>query len=593
MSNIYKMTFLVFSILISLEGVNGSNSRIHSNTDPVLPEKSGENAESKPVELATLADLLKYDGKGTALVKENLKGGLFHYSLSGSSAQVDSGMVFFWKQAEKVTNGGYWSREIPASGKVSVSFWCKNDGISDETYALHNAMAFAAKTGKSLFFNTGNYHVSGNITDVNSVRSSNLSLEFGDQVKITVTGTGKFSDPTNRILIFYGTSNIPHSFSMTGGNVEIDGGNFIQCAISTGQAIKLNKSLIIDCKMLKIVNCFSGPKDLKGSNGMYTYGSYENMIIRNVTIENIDRDPAVNSLTSQAMLIAHQSGKTLIENCDIENIGNPALTQDCDALVVRGDNTAIGAVVSGDFTITNCTFKNARGRHVKGQSSNVKVYNCDFWQTNIKFFSSGASIDFQIGNGIAIGNRFHYPLIQGTSAFEGSAIPIHFQNRQTGGKMVCICMDNIVYAQSPFYSFLSFTANGNPNAGSAELQCDHNQILPWDAAVKNILTRNLIEMRIDNLEAMPDSSFWSLHIRNNTVLTNSQLLSYTGCSGIDVSKKLKFEITGNKNAAKGSYLFSYMSGKLITSVKEYLINNNSGWGNNFSPGFVENSGTGK
>ena len=593
MPNIYTIIFLVFSILFSLEVVNGSTSIIDENTDLVLSGKSGASAKSKPVELAMLTDLLKYDGKGTVLVKENLKGGLFHYSLTGSASQVDSGMVYFWKQAQKVTNEGYWSREIPASGKVSVSFWCKNDGISDETYALRSALTYATTTGRTLLFNSGIYHVSGNITDLNSIKSSCLSMEFGKQVKISVTGTGKFSNPMNRILIFYGTSDIPHRFSMTGGHVEIDGGNFIQCAISTGQAIKLNKSLIIDCSSLKIGNCFSGPKDVKNSNGLYTYGSYENMVIRNVTIENIDRDPAVNSLASQAMLIAHQGGKTLIENCDIENVGNSALTQDCDALVVRGDNPNVGEYVHGDVTIAKCTFKNSRGRHIKAQTSNVKVINCDFWQTTIRFFTSGKSIDFQFGNGVATGNKFHYPLVQGVSAFEGSAVPIAFQNRQSGGKMVCICKDNIVYAQSPFYSFLSFTANGNPKAGSAELECEHNQILPWDATVNNILTRNLVEMRIDNLESMPDSSNWSLFIRDNVLMTDSQLLSYTGYNGKDMSKKIKLEITGNKNTVMGSYLFSSMSGKQITSLKDYLVSNNRGWSSNFAPGFVENSASGK
>ena len=275
---------LALSILLTVKVVQGRSVSSLEKWNQAGTDKSAEDATTTPVAVSTLSDLLRYDGKGTVLVQDSLKGGLFHYSPNSAAAQVDSGMVYFWKQAEKVTNGGYWKRELPASGKVKVSFWCKNDGSSDETYALRSALTYAATSGRTLFFNSGDYHVSGNITEASSVKSSNLSIEFGDQVKISVTGIGKFSDPTNRILIFYGTSNIPHSFSMTGGNVEIDGRNFIQCAVCTGQAIKLNKSLVIDCKRLKITNCYSGPKDVKDSNGLYTYGSYENMVIRNVTI---------------------------------------------------------------------------------------------------------------------------------------------------------------------------------------------------------------------------------------------------------------------------------------------------------------------
>ena len=308
------------------------------------------------------------------------------------------------------------------------------------------------------------------------------------------------------------------------------------------------------------------------------------MVIRNVHIGNINRDPAVNNLASQAMLIAHQGGTTLIENCTIENVGNSTLTQDCDALVVRGDNSNIGEYVNGDFTIRNCTFRNSRGRHIKGQSSNVKVIDCDFWQTNISFFTSGASIDFQFGNGTATGNKFHYPLVHGTSAFEGSAHPIAFQNRQTDKKMVDICRNNIVYSQSQFQSLLSFTSSGNNNAASADLYCENNKVLPMDSSVTNILTRNLVEMNIDNLEALPASSIWSIYIRNNTLMTNSQLLSYTGSTGADISNKLKLTITGNTNLAKGTDAFSSQSGKRISNIKNYFVKDNKGWNNLPLPG---------
>jgi hypothetical protein len=366
---------------------------------------------------------------------------------------------------------------------------------------------------------------------------------------------------------------------MTGGNVEIDGRTLIRGALCISHEKNINKSFLIDCARLKIKNCYSGASDVKSSFGLYTYGSYASMIIRNVYIDSINRDGAINNLETQAMLVAHQSGTTLIEKCDIENIGNSSLTKDCDALVVRGDNTNIGEFVNGDFTIRNCTFKNSRGRHIKGQSSNVKVYNCDFWQTTIRFFPSGSSIDFQIGNGDATGNRFYYPLVGGVSAFEGSAVPMAFQNRQTGKKMVSICKDNIVRSQSQFYSLASFTASGNTNSASADFYCENNQVLPWDSTVKNIITRDLVEMDIDNLEVMPSSSVWSIYIRDNTLMTNSQLLSYTGYSGANIGNKLEFVISGNTNLTKGTYLFSNLSGKRISNVKKYQIKDNKGWSN--------------
>ena len=125
---------------------------------------------------------------------------------------------------------------------IEVSKWCKMDGTSDETLALRKAIDYCTKNNTKLIWNSGTYRVRGNITSSISIKSTALNIEFGSHVKIVVTGTDKFDYPNNRILFFYGTASQPHSFSMTGGQVEIDGANMIQCAICISQPENLNPS---------------------------------------------------------------------------------------------------------------------------------------------------------------------------------------------------------------------------------------------------------------------------------------------------------------------------------------------------------------
>ncbi|MCE1168336.1 MAG: hypothetical protein LWX70_09590 [Sphingobacteriia bacterium] len=547
------------------------------------PTNSFPNASDqgilKTIAVSSIDELLKYNGTGIVMVKDSLHGGIFQFRSPDGKLSVDSGMVYFWMQALHRTDGGYWVRKVSPSKKIAVSFWCKNDGSSDETFALRQALTYAAETGKTLLFNRGIYHVSGNITQANSIHSSGLNIEFEDSVKIVVTGTGKFTYPDKRILFMYATDNLSHQFSMTGGKVVIDGANLINCAISIGQGVKINPKLKIYCRPLIITNCYAGEYDTYNSYGLSTYGYYDRMIIRNVRIHNVSRHPKVNHLASQGMLIAHQGGKTLIEDCTIESIGSNFLSKDCDALVLRGENPIIGEDVKGEFAIRNCTFRNARGRHIKCQSSHVQIQKCDFYQSDLSFFPNGASIDFQFGNGVVKECSFYYFLVNGKSAFEGFARPIAFQNRQTNKKMISVCSNNMVYSKSPFTSFITLTASGNLKSASSDLYCENNKILPMDSDVTNILTRNLVEMNLDNLEAMPISSVWTLYIRHNTLMTKSQLVSYTGSTGANLDKKLRLIISGNRNLTKGAEIFSKQSGKEIEPLRNIRMENNQGWSN--------------
>lgn len=467
-----------------------------------------------------------------------------------------------------------------ANTKLSVvnikSFGALGNGIADDWAAILSASNYAEQNNLILYFPSGTYNTSGSFTEAYSrTNTTSYSVLFGENVKIKVIDTINFVTPTNRILFGYYTGTVPHTFKMIGGNVEIDGNNLINSAISTSQNTNTNIAFTINCKTLKIKNLYSNSYTNRGTHAIYSYGTYPLMEIKNIIIDSVNRSQSTNLTTSsQAILVANQLGKTIIDNVVVKNIGNVLLTQDCDGIVVRGIVSANFDFVGGDFTIKNSYILNSRGRAIKAQSSNVKVFNTRIEQSDLLTFNSVNSIDFQFGNGIVDGCTFVY----GSGTLGSSFASIAFQERVRFIDLASRATNNTVLSKSQMVNFAVVLSSAT-TAASADILIYNNTIIPFDTAITNVLTRGLIEFSANQLLAMPPSSKWSFTIKNNTTYTEAYLLTYTGYTSGDLSNKLKLDITGNKNYGTGLQVFNQISGNRITSVRKYRFKNNSGWNN--------------
>ena len=455
------------------------------------------------------------------------------------------------------------------------SYGAVGDGIADDWAAILAASTYAEQNGLTLYFPSGTYNTTGPLTRTASRTDTEVfSVMFGGKVKIVVTDTTNFSS-SNRTVFFYATNTRSHSFEMSGGEVEIDGRNFISQAIVATSNVA-NKSLNINCANLTIKNIFSNGFNNVGSHAIYTSGDYQTMNIKNVIIDSVSRSASLNTTqATQAVLVASQLGKTTIDNVVVKNIGSTSLTQDCDGIVVRGV-VVVGDYVGGDFTIQNSYVLNSRGRAIKAQSSNVKVYNTKIEQTDLQTFNSVNSIDFLYGNGIVDGCTFIY----GASTLGTSFAPIAFQERVRFIDLVSRATNNTVLTKSQMAQFANVSSTTTTSA-SANILIENNTILPYDTTITNIITRGLVEFPSNELLALPPSSQWGFTIKNNITYSQFNILTYTGYASGDLSNKIKFDISDNKNYGTGRSVFAEISGSRISNVKKFRLKNNSGWGNYF------------
>lgn len=500
---------------------------------------------------------------------------------------ADSNAVFFGSdsvlrvkykgQPKKIATTNYVdSSNLTRLPVVNVkSYGAVGNGIVDDWAAILAASIYAEQNNLTLYFPSGTYNTTGPLTRTASRTDTELfSVLFGENVKIKVVDTTNFSN-TNRTVFFYATNNRKHTFSIVGGNVEIDGSNFISQAIASTSIVQ-NNSLNINCASLTIKNIFSNGYTNTDSHAIYVAGNYPTLNISNVVIDSVSRVASLNTTrATQALLIATQLGKTNIDNVTVKNIGNNSLTQDCDGIVVRGV-VVVGDFVGGDFTISNSYILNSRGRAIKAQSSTVRIYNTKIEQSDLKTFNSVSSIDFLYGNGIVDNCYFVY----GSNTLGTSFAPIAFQERVRFVDLVSQATNNTVLTKSQMSQFATVSSTTNTSA-SANIIIRNNTVLPFDTTITNVITRGFVEFPSNELLALPSSSQWSFTIEDNITYTGGYLLCFTGYTTGDLSNKLRFDISGNKNYGKGLEVFNPISGNRINNVKKYRLKNNSGWGNYF------------
>lgn len=456
-------------------------------------------------------------------------------------------------------------------------FGVVGDGVTDDTLNLRAALTYAAQNGLKIFWPSGSYAISGNLLPMSSFSSPSLNIEFGAVVSITVTGSGNFQDANKKSVMQYVTS-AAHSVVMTGGSVEVDCGNIASVFFSTGFTGAQCKALRIDCAKLLIKNCFAAAGATQGSHAIYTNSDYETAVIRNVHINGVSRDASLNaSYATQALLIANNDGRCLIENCVIENIGSASLTQDCDCIVLRGSNAGtVGAKVLGNYTIRNCVFRNTRGRHVKAQSSDIKVLDCEFWQTNIQTISSGQSIDFQFGNGVVRGNRFIYRNNAGVTTLGASFTVVQMSATMAVEKQHFYIHDNRIESECDITAPFSL-ASSNASAEDAYVEIRDNSIVPFANSDASVCSVAVLQFRCDQLEALAADKLWDLHLEGNKVKSAGYLISYSGYTGASIPSKLRFTAIDNKNEGAGLHVFNQTSGNRISNVTHFRVHGNSGW----------------
>ena len=470
--------------------------------------------------------------------------------------------------------------QFPNEYITVIQFGAKGDGSTDDTAALYSAIQYASLNNIKLFWNSGTYNISGNINTPSAYDGKALNIEFDADVNIILVGTSRFVNLANRqVLPFYTTG--ANTVNFTGGNVFINLNNYASNFLTCRNYPVNNNSFKIDCSKFEINNVYSNAGDLSASIGILVYGAYENLVLKSVFISNVSRDISLNSYSSEAIVIRNFEGKAVIENCVFQNIGNVNLSADCDCISVFGiNNGTVGVYATGDFTIQNCVFKNSRGRFIKSQSSDTKVYNCEFYQTDANYLSinNGSSIDFQKSNGTAIGNKFYFYKDSGNPTTSTQYAPIACQSTLDNTKQVFRLFDNTMVSDNITYCFL-FLIDYSPstNENNCEFFANNNQAIPANESVTEMFTQGFIALEAPNFQYQ--TGVFKLFVTNNKCLTQKALVGYSfnTTTPQDFSNRLVLVFKDNRNTSVGTYLFIQYNGQRVTKVNNFQFRNNIGW----------------
>lgn len=249
------------------------------------------------------------------------------------------------------------------------------DGIADDTSAVQ-----AAIDADHPIYAAGKYSIS-------TVNCSHDLILFG---------SGSFIANTPAIKMF----------DISGNNVLINGITFDANGI-VAQPLYMNGNdtcQIISCKSGNTNNDQLVPK--VACSGIIA-SKYDNIIIENCYIKDINRTAINPGVISSTGLIASTDGRAIITNNYIENVSCSAEATDCDGIYATCYTTPIinPAAIA---IIANNEIIDPTGRFIKTQTFSAEISNNVGKLINAPSGLFFKAIDFQYGGGIANNNIFSF-----------------------------------------------------------------------------------------------------------------------------------------------------------------------------------------
>lgn len=483
------------------------------------------------------------------------------------------------------------NREIDA--KV---FGAKGDGVTNNTTALTNAIAYCIANSKVLLLTEGEYIVTNTIHNkTDYTGTENLFIRIVGNVKITVpSGTTAI----NTALIAYGhnnTSNVNIIGNSLTVNLNRKCKGFLEIrnnGIVSGNYYKITGGEFnISLGSLVINDAYAGNSSNGIAFGIFSIGSFERIHIERTTVDSVSRYDVVNG-QCKGIGVESTRGSVLIENCKVSNVLAPEGNLiDADGIAVFGmpqQTSLVNSFREGIAVIINCMLIDNQGRNLKFQVSNATVKSCYFERKKVVGINSGHDVDFQFGNGRLFSNVFHYEKNSGVSPLGGSFIPVIFQNVLSNRDQNSIAQDNVFYTEIPIRSlFYTATADSAANCTVDIRNNSVNSILTLSGLAN--ITRGFNEFTASDVESMTGKMSINM-FENSAFFNNVPLLSYNSSTLSNIGDKLSFRLVNNYNLndAVNPRIFAPISGSYINTVNKYQISGNIGYSANVTSGWTVN-----
>ena len=347
---------------------------------------------------------------------------------------------------------------------VSVKdFGAVGDGTTDDRAAIQAALDAVSAGGGTLYFPSGVYAMSSNVSNTQLGRTIARDLRItGENATIKCTSATHL---VNMMVL-----NCSTGFSVEMDGIEWDGNNkvlnLVRFEQSTAQgvgSISLN-----GCAFRRSFGIVGGVGGNISNFALNTTGGFKKISITNCQFTDHSRALSVTTGGTQSCVI-NNSGAffpevTNVTGCLFSNITNPetaanGFNQDTDALVIFGGLTTGTTYIASSSTVTNNTFVNCKGRSVKVQADESLIAN------NVIKFSitpitgnAGGFIGMQGSSCIVRDNIFHYDLTSaglnpfsttGTAGATGGTVIGHSYDPLNNRPKNVVVTGNVVFNNVP------------------------------------------------------------------------------------------------------------------------------------------------
>lgn len=479
-------------------------------------------------------------------------GGDFYWD-STSTATDNNGTII---KVTAVTTGR-WIRLY--SGAINVKwFGAKGDGVTDDTTTIQEALTFG---GVLDFVENEVYKITSTL---NIVQSGNRIIN-GNGCKLDFTGT--------EIAYGFLCTQTANSELLEISGFEIDGNSILAQAIRVQSDFSITNILIHNNKILNLDNVSTA----RSTAGIQCSPISSITHIYNNFIYNVQRTQVnPGSVSSSGIVVTGASGSVTIENNVVSTIQSPSGDDDADGILIFSDNRLESPAerqltdpVIRDNRIINC-----KGRWVKLQTSNCKVYGNYMSNVGIELITNFRGVDAQVGGVTVFDNtmRLSYSVGGGSAAFFG------LQSKLTGFyENTYNIHDNTCFIeQATPYCFLISNTTGTGANAAYNIHNNNFRSIDNSYQIATFCKIGFDDENMDNCE---------LKIENNSIPTGSgRILLFTDTvlvedpvTGPLVSAFLAVTIRNNLNSIPNSNADIINSSDNIPYLQNFVFADNQGY----------------
>lgn len=315
------------------------------------------------------------------------------------------------------------------------------------------------------------------------------------------------------------------------------------------------------------------------TSGISVVGDADKISICKSSAKDVSRTQVNASIVSSSgVKVFGATGVVVIDAVVVDNVTSPTGDADADGIVVFGDESRLITPAQdqkSNTTITNCNVKSCKGRIVKLQIANFKVFNNYFDTDSIDVVTNFKVVDAQIGGG----NMYDNTVRVGDLPSPDSLSVFGVQSHEYGGNESAFNIHNNTIIITSNIPYLLQCSIDEGTKTSIKL---HDNIAVSEGGSYNVINT----VYFAGLPESADS--FNIEVKDNEIPVGSGALfwcnSATSTNWGDATKGpimsgyISIVATGNKNTLENSACDIFNAANVVPYLQNIVISNNPNFG---------------